>query len=158
MTDANEIPPPARGSLVPDLEPRPTQQSRPLTEPPGTDRPPTAKAIASAFLDLEEKLLERLGENHREQMGILRDGQNKAIRFYEEAKTQLTQALSRFDDEFGRAVMDLQLAVHHGARQIHDHTLQLEGMNRRMLSLEKWRAEIVPLLRTLGHGDDPVSG
>jgi len=133
LTDADEIPPPARSSTVPDLEPRPTQASKPMTEPPATDRPPTATALAAAFGDLETKILSQLDRQHEAQLREIREGKNELLVRYQEIRADIRA----IGDATGRDIQELQGVTHRHARWLERHDFELDALSRRVATFEK---------------------
>jgi hypothetical protein len=130
---------------------------QPTERPPSGDRPATAAALAAAFVDFEEKFFRQQASNHEEQMRAMRDGQSKALAFYQEARDEIRETLARFDDQFWAAIQELQFTTHDQKNALSAHTLQLGTLSVQVSKLEAFRAKVTPLLRALegnGHDED----
>jgi RNase adaptor protein for sRNA GlmZ degradation len=105
-----------------------------------SDRPPTASALAAAFVDLEAKILRQLERNHAEQIAEIRAGQTSALKRYQadwsEHATRLEESISGLGNGFGRDVQELQGITHRTANIVDRHTLELDTLSRQVATFE----------------------
>lgn len=130
-------------------------------KPPSSDRP-SATAVAASFQDLEDKLLRMLSQNHEAQMAEIRRGANEMLRRYQEAWTVHLRA---FDNEFGRAIGELQDVTHRTANRVQkieserddekrERAREMATIDRRLRTIEKWYQDALEK-RDTDPGDDP---